>query len=294
MKHFNILLISILFFLLNSLFCQKSFSQDESFAANQVAFDSYSINLSGNVLNTVTAINITTSVAGNSTKLKPGVTFKANGASLILSDVNPSTGVISLVWSGNITDGKLTVSGKINPVSTLPQLTITRIEAAGGKDITGEVTALIKAASPSPPPITLTPTPTPTTTPVESTPTPTPVILNENLPSIQLSGPDILNVDIPRQRRTIIRVLASKFSKTTRCTADSSDKTIARVSPRMFPLGPVLKRRVLIVKINPAVISSILNGEITEEIVTIDVNCGNGAEAFKEIIITSELEEEFE
>ena len=291
MKCLNILFILISFFVLNSLFCLKSFSQDESFVDNQVVFDSYSINLSGDALNTVTAINITTSVAGNSTKLKPGVTFKANGASHILSDFNPSTGVISLVWSGNITDGKLTVSGKINPVSVLPQLTITRVEGAGGKDITGEVTALIKAESSSPPPTT----PTPTTTPVASTPTPTPVVLNENPPSIKLSGPDILNVNIPRRRRAIrrarIRVLASKFSKTTRCTANSSDKTIMRVSPRMFLLGPFLRRGVLIVKVNPAVTSSILNGEITEEIVTIDIHCGNGAEAFKEIIITSESDE---
>ena len=289
MKRLNILFFLVLFLVLNSLFCQKSYSQDESFVANQVVFDLYNIDLNGNVLNTLTALNITVSTGGSSTKLKPGVTFKANGASLILSDVNYSTGVISLVWTGNITDGKLTISGKLNPVSILPQLTITRIEAAGGRDITGEVTVSIKAASSSPPPAT--PTPTPTTTPISATPTPTPVTSNENLPSIKLSGPDILNVNIPRQRRAAIRVLASNFKKTTRCTAVSSDKTIIRVSPKMFPLGPVLKRGVLVVKVNPLVVSSILNGETTEESVTINVDCENGAEAVKEIIITSESDE---
>ncbi len=283
MKKVCCLVVVVFSLVLNSLFYLRTYSQDGSL------IDTYTIDITGDTLNTITALNITVSIANNATQLQPGVIFMANGASLLLSDVKASTGVVSVVWTGNITDGKLTVSGKLTPVSTAPEISVSKIEAAGGKDITAEVTSTITTSA-STTQSTPTPTAVPSATP-EGTPTPTPV---SSGPSITISAPDEIDVSNPRQRRAIVRVAASNFARGfTRCTARTSDRTVLRISPRVFPLGQNLRNARLVARVHPFVVSSLLDDEIFEETATINISCRNGAQASKEItIFASVLEEE--
>ena len=93
--------------------------------------DTFTINLNGGTLNSATALNITIGIAGGSAQLDNAVTFKGNGASLLLSDVNSSTNVITVVLNGSITDGKATIIGKLKAGSVNGNPTISVVEMGG-------------------------------------------------------------------------------------------------------------------------------------------------------------------
>lgn len=259
-------------------------------AQTETTIDSYSIALSGSALNSTNGLNITVTISGGTAQLASGATLKASGATQLLSDVNTTTNVISVVWSGAITNGEATISGKLaqGSVSSSPILNISKIEAAGGKDITSEVLAVVTTSGPLPTPTPeLTPTPTPQPTP-EATPTPAPT------PSITIKGPDTVDVSERRGRKFKLSVTGVNFEpKLTRCTASTSERSILRVTPTSFVVRPrstqakMFFKGTLTARVRPMFIFGLLNGEEFEEEVDVVVNCRSQATGSKTILITT-------
>lgn len=241
----------------------------------QNSFDSFTLTLTGATLSETKALNITISIDGKVTQIKPPITFSATGAALILSDVNSSTGVITLVWSGQITDGKVIISGKINSVNEVPKISVTKVEAAGGKDITGDLVSKVEVFGP---PVD-TPTPTPTPTAPEVTPTPN--IKEEPEPSLTITGLDTLSLGFRRKRRTRLLVKAQDFKNIARCGASASDSSLLYVRPTRFFLSSIRTTRRIIAGVPFMQIRKVK----TKTSVILTVSCNNGAEAEKELII---------
>lgn len=222
----------ITFCLVSNLTNAQSQETNTQLVSNSTLIDTYVINLTGNALNSNSAINITVSFTGGTAELEKGFTFKGNGASLLLSDIDTLKNIITAVLTGSINDGKASITGKIKSGSITgnPKLTVTKIEASGGKDLTSDVIATVttsNSTSPSP-----TPTPTPSPTP---TPTPTPEVQG---PSIQLIGPDSVTLKGSRRIGNITLTLQSfNFESLTKCRIVSSNN-IVKLRPKTLFLGP--------------------------------------------------------
>ena len=232
----------------------------------------FTISLNGSALNTTSALNITINFTEGSAQLDSGATFKANGAAQLLTDVNATTNVITVVWSGSITDGKATVTAKLKPgsISGSPKITVTKVEAAGGKDITSQVTSVVSQNISQP-------TPEPTPTPEATTPTPTPTPKVEaNKPSIDLTGPEV--VELKERGSTIFKLTATgkNFTSTSVCKITSSDNFLLRVRPSKFLLSPLRKSRMLIGRVSSTATRDIIDFGEAEE-VDVEVSCKNGA-----------------
>lgn len=260
--------VLILFFCTLKLYSQSSSSQKP--------FDSYTITLTGDSLSQTTAVNITVVVEGGVTKVVAPVTFSASGATLVLSDVNSNTGVVTLVWSGNVTGGKIKVTGKINAVNEKPILNVTKIEAAGGKDITNEVSSQVEVFS-----SVVDPTPTPTPEVTTPTPTATPTPDNKDKPLLSISGTDTISLSSRRTSKAKLIVSATNFQSTARCESSASDSSLLSVRPKKFFLSQARAKRRIIARVPFLQRKNIK----TQTSVILNVSCNNGASIDKELTI---------
>lgn len=250
-------------------------------AYSQTSPPTYTITLNGNDLKTTSGLNITYALSpASGFQLDTAVTFMANGATLLLSNVDTTKNLISLVWTGTITDGVITVTGKLNtPSVTSPIISITKLEKAGGTDITNLVqkNVVISGASTE-----ATPTPEPTP---EATPEPTPDPSSTD-PSITLEGPNAIQILSKRVSPARLKLTSSNFDSQTKCTLTSSDPTLLTVRPKNHFLDKTKVRRFSFLRIPPKKIKEIL-GTTFEDSVVVDVTCDNGASDAIEVIITT-------
>ena len=148
MKKINLLVL----FIFISITSVCIFSSNLYAQAQSRANDTLTITINGSVLNSTNKLDITIGFVDSSDQLAPGgVTFKANGATQLLTDVNLTTNTLTVVWDGAITAGKATIIAmlNLNPISTIgnPNISLTKIEAAGGRNITTLVTADVQTSS---------------------------------------------------------------------------------------------------------------------------------------------------
>ena len=281
-RSFNWILFLFVLVLSFSLYANKSNAQTQP--------DSFTLNLSGSALSSTTAINVTLSIAGGSAQLDTGASLMANGASQLLSDVNPTQNIVTVVWTGSITDGMATITGMLKPGSVTgnPSISVTKIEAAGGKDITSTIAtnALVSSPQPSPSP-SPSPKPSPSPSPSPSPlPSPTPVVEDNNAPKVSLSGPDTINLKARGLNIVKLTAKATNFTGPTRCDVSSSDDLLAKVRPDKFILNSEQKRNIF-VKVPFSAAKQLINDQ-SSDVAVISITCKNEAEDDFDILIDAE------
>ena len=285
MKRFKVLMrifiLIVLFYFSKNLVIGQTQSVGLLSASSSVPIvDSYAINISGGVLSSTNALNVTVNFTpGGSAQLDSGTTLKATGATQLLSDVNPGTGLVTVVWTGGIADGKATITGKLKAGSVFgnPKINVVKIEAAGGLDITNTVVvnALLLSSTVVEPTPTPSPSPTPTPTPKPTSPS------DAQGPKLSLSGPDSISL---KPKAYLVRVVATglNFTSITKCQAISSDKSFLIVRPKLFLLSPTRNKKTLFVTVRPN--QSL--GVADSEIVNISASCTNDTEDDFDILLT--------
>ena len=256
-------------------FNQSVFSQTQG-SLNNV--DTFTISLNGPALSSASGLNITINLPSTA-QLDTGLTFMANGAAQLLTDVNLTTGLLTAVWSGTVSDGKVTITGMLKPSSQASSIAITKVEASGGKDITSSVVANVTTLNSS---VTPTPTPTPSATP---TPTPTPTATPVSSARLTLIAPDSLSLKSRGLNIFKVNVVGLDFKSVSKCQATSSDDSLIRIRPKVFILSPSRNKKSLLARISNNLASDVIDNDSSEDI-TVNVSCTNGAESEKSITLT--------
>ena len=256
--------------------------------------DTYTITLTNkdgkNSLGSPTsALNIKVAPGGQDVAgLDSGVSFKGTGAIPILTNVDPVTNVITVVWSGGITDGKAIITGKLKQGSTIAQnFTVVKVEKDGGKDITGDLDITINLSS-SIVPVTSSSSSGGSTSSSSSggTTTSSSGGTSMNEPSITLSAPEEFTVNKTGSNIFKLKATGADFTSTVKCQFDISDDSIVRVKPVRFSLSRARNTKVFLAKVPNAEVRNLLSNS-SSDIVTIDVSCTNDASDSVDIIITS-------
>lgn len=108
--------------------------------------DTFTVTIDGDAVVGTSALNVTVSFSDpNVVELDSGVTLMATGATQLLSDVDLMANVLSVVWDGTITDNRAVITGMLKPGTKAGTSTIavSKVEAAGGNDITVAVVATV-------------------------------------------------------------------------------------------------------------------------------------------------------
>lgn len=271
-----------------------SFDLSKNMVIGQITSDAdmsntYTITLSGSALKSTNALNITLGFVGGSGQLDTGISLKANGATQLLTDVNATTNLVSVVWTGSITDGKAIITGKLKAGSKTgnPTINVTKVVAAGGLDITSSLVSNVTfnsiAPSPTPSPSpSASPSPGPSASP-SPTPSPSPSPSTKE-PSLTISGPDTLVLNPERSNIIKLTVKGTNFTGTTRCKATSSND-IMRTRPRTFLLSPGRNKKTIFGVVSSSDTFDIIDSD-NDETVTIEVTCKNGTEDELDILVT--------
>lgn len=224
--------------------------------------------------------------------LDTSVSLKATGATVLLTNVDPTTNVITVVWSGGISDGKATITGKLKQGSTVaPNFTVTKVEKDGGIDITADVniavtlsssTTVSSSSSSGSVSSSSSSSGSTNTTSSNSSGSST---NNKKEPSITLSGPEEFVV---KKGPNIfkLKVKGENFNSAVKCEFDISDDSLLRVKPIRFLLSPARNTKTVLAKVPPIKVKELL-GSDSSDIATVDVSCTNDASDSIDIIITS-------
>ena len=125
-------------------------STSSSGAGGMLSADSFTVTIDGAGVGQTSALNLTVAFTDSAVAtLDTGVTFMGTGATQLLTDVNPTTGVLTAVWSGTITDNKAVITGMLKPGSKggTTMIGISKVEASGGTDITSSVAVTVSPDS---------------------------------------------------------------------------------------------------------------------------------------------------
>ena len=118
-------------------------------AGGALSSDTISIAINGTAVNDTSALNVTISFSDSAVASldTAGVDVMGNGITKLLTEVMGD--VITGVWSGNTTDGAVTISAMLKPGSKAgsTNIGVTKVEAAGGVDITSSVAATVTPSS---------------------------------------------------------------------------------------------------------------------------------------------------
>ncbi len=124
-------------------------SSSSTGGTGMLSADTVTITINGQGLNSTNALNLTLSFGTNgvATLDTTGVTFMGTGATQLLTAA--AGNVATVTWDGAITDSQAVVTVMLKPGSTAGSTTISvsKIEAAGGTDITSSVVATVSPAS---------------------------------------------------------------------------------------------------------------------------------------------------
>lgn len=109
------------------------------------------VTVNGTAVNQTNALNVTVSFSDSSVaKLtSDNPTFMGTGATQLLSASDPTTSVLTAVWTGTISNGIATIVGMLaaGTMAGTTMIGVTKVEAAGGTDITGSVVATVDPTS---------------------------------------------------------------------------------------------------------------------------------------------------
>ena len=219
-----------------------------------------------------------------------GASFKATGATPVLTSANPTTNVISTIWSGGISDGKVIITGKLKQgVSIAPNFTVVSVEKDGGKDITGDLNITVNLSSST----ASEPSSSSSSGSVSSSSSSGSVTtssssgsVNTKEPSITLSAPEQFVVKKTGGNVFKLKATGANFTSTVKCEFDISDDSIVRVKPVRFLLSPARNTKLFLAKIPTAEVRNLLSNS-SSDIVTVDVTCTNDASDSIDIIIAS-------
>lgn len=269
--------------------------------------DTYTIlltNKSGKTaLNSPTsALNITVAPGGeNVAGIDSGVTLSAMGASPLLSNVDTVKNIITVVWSGGITDGKATITGKLKQgTSTAANFTVVKVEKDGGVNITSDIDITITLSS--------------STAPVSSSSSSSGSIESSTSsssggtsannssgapvvedPSVTIKAPEEFILKNRGLNTFKLKVVGANFKNTSKCELEISDDSLLRIRPLKFLLSKGRSTKTFLAKVPSLGAKDLINNEASD-IVTVDVSCTNDASSSADIILTPEglLEEEEE
>lgn len=293
MKKINIIAAVLIMLVVSfNLMSLKGFSQSTG------PLDTYTITLtnkSGKTsLNSPTsALNIKVAPGGQGVSgLDTGVSFKATGATGLLTNIDSMTNVITVVWSGGISDGKATITGMLKQGNTIaPNFTVIKVEKDGGEDITENLNITVNLSSSVPVSSSSSSSGSVSSSSSSGGGTTTSSSSGEFIsakePSITLSGPEQFLVKRPGLNTFKLKVKGANFTAATRCEIDISDDSLLRVKPRRFILKATRISGALLAKVPPATVRDLLR-EQSFDIVTVDVSCSNDASDSIDIIISGE------
>ncbi len=290
MKRINIIVALLIMLTISfNLISLKVFSQSAGL------LDTYTITLTNkdgktSLGNPTSGLNIKVAPGGQGVSgLDTGVSLKATGAVGLLTNVDSTTNVITVVWSGGISDGKATVTGMLKQGNTVaPNFTVTKVEKDGGKDITEDLNVVVNLSS-SVPPVSSSSSSGSVSSSSSSGGTTTSSSggsISSNEPSITLSGPEQFIVKKPGLNTFKLKVKGANFTAATKCEINVSDDSLLRVRPRKFTLNATRTSGTLLAKIPPAAVKDLLDNS-SSDIATVDISCSNDASDSIDIIITS-------
>lgn len=272
--------------ILVSLYTNYSFGQSSTTGTP----DSYTITLTGSSLNSTKALNITFDITGGQAELESSFTLQATGATILLPSVDLVKKIITVVFNGSPSDGKVVISGKLKAgsVSGAPVLSVVKVARDGDVDLTSGLT--IEASFSQAPASTPTPTPTPegspTPTPTPSaTPTPSPTPVGQ---SLRITGPDEIELTDSGLNLSKFFARQTGFKSFTRCTVSSSESFL-KLRPKKIILGGPIKKKRIIGKISLRDALDLIDEEF-EGTVTVSVSCKNGLSATKEVTVSTSEE----
>lgn len=270
-KTFFVFLFVFLFFLTSNVVNAQTSTESE--------IDSIDISLTGNALNTTSALNVTVLVNSGTAQLEKPITFMGTGATLILTEVDAASNLVTVVWSGTITDGKATIKVKVKKgsVTGAPVFSVSSVKAAGDVDISTQVNSTVTTTTAVP-----LGSATPSAFPTE---TPSPTLSGEDeLAGLELSGPD--SIVLKRRSLNLIKLIVKglNLDGRTRCKVSSSDTDILRVRPSRFTLTPSRSRKIIFARVPFLQVLDFLEDDLTETVI-VNVSCNNDTEVEKEITV---------
>ena len=121
-------------------------STSSTSSGGMLSADTITITVEGQSVAATNALNVTLGFSdSNVATLDTGVTFTGAGAAQLLTDVDTGKGLLSVVWSGTITDNKAVITAMLKAGSKAgsTNISVTKVEAAGGTDITGSIAATV-------------------------------------------------------------------------------------------------------------------------------------------------------
>ncbi len=260
--------------------------------------NTYTIVLKGSSLNSLTALNVSYTLSPTSGfQLDPNVNFKATGATVLLSNVDTAKGIISIVWTGNITDGTITISGKLTGSPTSgSKVNVNKVEKSGGVNITSSVqaTSTVNIGSTTPVDTTSSSGSTSSTssgnssgTTTSSTSSSGSITETPSEPSVTITGPEQILVQGRRVSPARIRVSAVNFDAPVKCILSSSDTSLGRIKPKTILITKPKSTKLAFLRIPLAKIKEINSTPNFDDSVVVDVTCDNDVSDAIEVIITN-------
>ena len=277
--------------------------------------DTFDITLMSSTLNSTTALNVYVSFSPQSVALlDKDITFYGNGIEQLLTDVDTIKNILTVVWMGALTDDTAHIAGMLKPgtLSGSTSISVNKIEAVGGIDITNKVTTTIS-------PTSITNSTTGSTPPVQPPPSQgfqegctyvckddKVIFTNSNCPpdqgcnpaSIQCPGSTTIVKDcilpnsvtlslLPQHKRGSFKLLAegNNFNSQSSCSVSASIGAFKmNVIPKVFNWNSE-KHKTIIQVVIPKSLRRFLYKETSNKVINVDVSCSNGAKGSKEITI---------
>ena len=292
MKNINIIAgLLIVLIVSSNLISLKVLSQTEG----STPLDTYIITLTNKdgktILNGPTsALNITTAPGGqNVAGLNPGVSFNGTGATTLLTNVDTAANLITVVWSGAVSDGKAVITGSLKQGSTIaPNFTVVKVEKDGGTDITNDVNIVVNLSSSTASSSSSSGSVSSSSSGATITSSSSGSSASE--PSITLNAPDKFVVKKGSPNTLKIKVVGANFSSAAKCQIEVSDDSLFRVRPLKFLLSKSRGTKTLLAKVLPVEVKSILDSD-SADVVTVDVSCSNDASDSIDITLAPNAQE---
>ena len=254
--------------------------------------DTYTISLTNkdgktSLNSPTTALNITVLPGGqNVAGIESSVSLKATGVITVLTNVDATKNLITVVWSGGISDGKATVTGMLKQGTTIaPDFTVVKVEKDGGANITNDLNITVNLSSSTTGSSSSSSGGTTTSSSSGGTTASSSSGGSIN-PSITLTVPEEFVVKKTGFNTFKVKVIGTNFTSTSKCTIEVSDDTLLRVRPLKFLLNKSRNTKTLLARVPTLAAKDLINNEASD-IVTVDVSCTNDASDSQDISITS-------
>lgn len=128
----------------------SSSSSSTGGAGGMLSADTFTVTVTGEAVNATNALNVTVQFSDPAVvSLDTGVTFMGTGATQLLTDVNATTGILTAVWDGTITDGQAVITGmlKAGTMGGTSTISVSKVEASGANDITSAIVATVNPST---------------------------------------------------------------------------------------------------------------------------------------------------